>query len=36
MIRAKADPNGPFDPRYGMDDLFNDGTTGHFLVKWLF
>ena len=36
LIRAKADPNGPFDPRYGMDDLFNEGTTGHFLVKWLF
>jgi hypothetical protein len=36
MIRAKVDPNGPFDPRYGMDDLFNEGTTGHFLVKWLF
>jgi hypothetical protein len=36
LVRAKADPNGPFDPRYGMDDLFNEGTTGHFLVKWSF
>jgi hypothetical protein len=36
MIRATPDGEAAFDPRYGMDDLFNQGRTGHFLVKWLF
>jgi hypothetical protein len=36
MINAKTDPAGPFDPRYDMDDLFSPGTSGQFLVKWLF
>jgi hypothetical protein len=32
-------PNGPvngYDPRYGMPDLWNEGTQGHFMVKFLF
>jgi hypothetical protein len=36
MIDALTDPAGPRDPRYGMDDLFNDGATGHFLIKYSF
>ncbi len=37
MIDALPDPAGsPRDPRYGQADLFNEGTTGHFMVKWLF
>jgi hypothetical protein len=36
MIAARPDTAGPFDPRYNMDDLFSPGTSGQFLVKWLF
>jgi hypothetical protein len=36
MIDARRDPAGPRDPRYGMDDLFSEGTSGHLLVRWLF
>jgi hypothetical protein len=36
MVDAKTDPAGPRDPRYGMDDLFSEGTSGHLLVRWLF
>jgi hypothetical protein len=36
LINAKTDPAGPRDPRYGMDDLFSEGTSGHLLVRWLF
>jgi hypothetical protein len=36
LIDAKTDPAGPRDPRYGMDDLFSEGTSGHLLVRWLF
>jgi hypothetical protein len=36
MIRATPDGANAFDPRFNMDDLFNPGTSGHFLVKWLF
>jgi hypothetical protein len=36
MIDARTDPAGARDPRYGMDDLFNEGTTGHLLLRWLF
>jgi hypothetical protein len=36
MITARPDTAGPFDPRFNMDDLFNPGTAGQFLVKWLF
>ena len=36
MIRATPDGANAFDPRFNMDDLFSPGTSGHFLVKWLF
>jgi hypothetical protein len=36
MIRATPDGANAFDPRFEMDDLFNPGTQGQFLVKWLF
>ena len=36
MIDARTDPAGARDPRYGMDDLFGEGTTGHVLARWLF
>jgi hypothetical protein len=36
MIDARTDPAGPRDPRYGLDDLFSEGTNGHLLVRWLF
>jgi hypothetical protein len=36
MIAARPDGANAFEPRFGMDDMFNPGTTGHFLVKWLF
>jgi hypothetical protein len=36
MIRSTPDGANAFDPRFEMDDLFNPGTQGQFLVKWLF
>jgi hypothetical protein len=36
LIDAKTDPAGPRDPRYGMDDLFGEGMSGHLLMRWLF
>ena len=36
MIDARTDPAGPRDPRYGMDDLFSEGTQGQFTFKFLF
>jgi Carboxypeptidase regulatory-like domain len=36
MITARPDAAGPFDPRYGQEDLFREGTSAHFLVKWTF
>ena len=36
MLRATPDGANAFDPRFNMDDLFSPGTSGHFLVKWLF
>jgi len=36
MIDARTDPAGARDPRYGLDDLFGEGTTGHVLARWLF
>ena len=36
MITARPDASGPFDPRYGQEDLFREGTAAHFLVKWTF
>jgi hypothetical protein len=36
MIRASERGADAYDPRYGMADLFQDGTQGQFLVKFLF
>jgi hypothetical protein len=36
MISATPDGANAFEPRYNMDDLFNPGMQGQFLVKWLF
>ena len=38
MIAATTDGrNGiGIEPRFGMDDLWSDGTTAHFMVKFLF
>jgi hypothetical protein len=36
MIRSTPDGSNAFDPRFNQDDLFNPGTQGQFLVKWLF
>jgi hypothetical protein len=36
MIDSRTDPAGPRDPRYGMDDLFSEGTQGQFTFKFLF
>jgi hypothetical protein len=36
MIGATSDAANAFEPRYRQDDMFNPGTTGHFLVKYLF
>jgi hypothetical protein len=36
LIRATGDGANANDVRYGMDDLFDAGTTGQFTVKFLF
>ena len=36
LIRATSDGQNAYDPRYGMDDLFEAGTQGQFSVKFLF
>jgi hypothetical protein len=36
MIDSRTDPASPRDPRYGLDDLFSEGTQGQFTVKFLF
>lgn len=36
LLQATPDGANAFDPRYGLEDLFSDGTSGHLLVKWLF
>ena len=36
MIRATDRGADAYDPRYGMPDLFQDGTQGQFTVKFLF
>ena len=36
MINATSDGvANAYDPRYGMDDLFNPGAQGQFSVKWI-
>jgi len=36
LIRATPDGTDAFDPRYGLDDLFNDGLSARLGVKWSF
>jgi hypothetical protein len=36
LVRGTSEGAGALDPRFGMDDLFNPGTSGQFLVKYLF
>ncbi len=36
LIRATTDGANAYEPRYGMADLFEDGTRGYFLVKFEF
>jgi hypothetical protein len=36
LIRATPDGANAYDPRYGMDDLFEEGTRGYFTLKFLF
>ena len=36
LIRATSDGANAYDPRYGMDDLFEAGTQGQVSVKFLF
>ena len=36
LIRATPDGANAYDVRYGMPDLFDDGTQGRFQVKFLF
>ncbi len=36
LIASSPDANDAFDPRYGMDDFFQDGFEGRFGIKWTF
>jgi hypothetical protein len=36
LIRATPNGTGSLDPRFRMEDLFEDGTRGYFTVKFLF
>jgi len=36
LILGTTEGAGAYDPRYGKDDLFDDGTRGYFTVKFLF
>jgi hypothetical protein len=36
LIRATQEGAGSYDPRYGMEDLFNPGLQGQFSVKFIF
>src|SRR5262249_40305847 len=36
LIQATTDGANAFDPRYGKDDLFQDGITARLAVKWSF
>jgi hypothetical protein len=36
LIRATSDGADAYDPRYGMDDLFNEGLSARLGVKWSF
>lgn len=36
LIQASPDGQNAYDPRYGMEDLFNPGTQARFSVRFLF
>jgi hypothetical protein len=36
LIRATPDGADAYDPRYGMDDLFNEGLVARLALKWSF
>ena len=36
LIAASPDATNAFDPRYGMDDFFQEGFEGRFGIKWTF
>jgi outer membrane receptor protein involved in Fe transport len=36
LIRATPDGQNAYDPRFGMDDIFEPGTQGYFTVKFIF
>ena len=36
LLRATPDGANAYDPRYGMEDLFEPGTQGQISVKFLF
>ncbi len=36
LIRATSDGADAFDPRYGKDDLFNEGRAARLGLKWSF
>ena len=36
LILATPDGNNAYDPRYGLDDLFNPGFQGRFAIKFTF
>src|SRR5262245_34952103 len=36
LIRATQEGAAAYDPRYGLDDLYNPGTQGQFSVKFIF
>jgi hypothetical protein len=36
LILQTTEGAGAYDPRYGMEDLFEEGTRGYFTVKFLF
>ena len=36
LVLATQEGAAAFDPRYGLDDLFNPGLQGQFSVKFIF
>jgi hypothetical protein len=36
LIKASPDGGNAYDPRYGSDDLFSEGLSARFSIKWSF
>jgi hypothetical protein len=36
LINASPDGMNAYDPRYGKDDLFSEGLSARFSLKWSF